>query len=189
VSQTHTNKERNVASGRGMMLTKQIGEYLVACELARRGLVVATFSGNVPDFDIIAINAKGEAFPVQVKAIRGGSWQFSVDKFVEIKFDFDSEKQIVKQIVGKLKPQSIANLVCVFVIAGEKYGDDQFFVLEWKKVQEIAVNSYKSWLELHGNVRPKKHYSLHCAIRKSDLERYQDNWSVITKGVKTVESP
>jgi len=176
-----------VASGRGMMLTKQIGEYLVACELARRGLVVATFSGNVPDFDIIAINAKGEAFPVQVKAIRGGSWQFSVDKFVEIKFDIKFDR--IKQIVGELKPQSIANLVCVFVIAGEKYGDDQFFVLEWKKVQEIAVNSYKSWLELHGNVRPKKHDSLHCAIRKSDLEQYQDNWSVITKGVKTVESP
>jgi hypothetical protein len=172
-----------VASGRDMMLTKQIGEYLVACELARQELVVATFSGNVPDFDIIAINDKGEAFPVQVKAIRGGSWQFSVDKFVEIKFDGK------KQIVGELKPQSIANLVCVFVIAGKEYGDDQFFVLEWKKVQEIAVNKYKSWLESHGNVRPNKHYSLHCAISELDLKEYKNNWSVITKGVKTVESP
>ena len=40
-----------MATGRSNMLIKQIGEYLVACELARRGLVVATFSGNVPDFD------------------------------------------------------------------------------------------------------------------------------------------
>lgn len=172
-----------MASGRGMMLTKQIGEYLVACELARRGLVVATFSGNVPDFDIIAINAKGEAFPVQVKAIRGGSWQFSVDKFVEIKFDGK------KQIIGKPKPQNIANLVCVFVIAGEQYGTDQFYVLEWKKVQEIVITNHARWLALHGGVRPKKHDSLHCAIRKSDLEGYQDRWSVITEGIKTVGPP
>jgi len=40
-----------MATGRGNQLTKQLGEYLVACELARRGLLVATFSGNIPDLD------------------------------------------------------------------------------------------------------------------------------------------
>jgi hypothetical protein len=43
-----------MATGRNNQLTKQLGEYLVACELARRGLLVATFSGNVPDFDLMA---------------------------------------------------------------------------------------------------------------------------------------
>jgi len=48
-----------MATGRSNQLIKQMGEYLVACELARRGLVVATFSGNVPDFDLIATDFKG----------------------------------------------------------------------------------------------------------------------------------
>lgn len=61
-----------MATGRSNMLIKQIGEYLVACELARRGLVVATFSGNVPDFDIIATDFKGSSCPIQVKTIKGG---------------------------------------------------------------------------------------------------------------------
>jgi hypothetical protein len=47
-----------MARGRSNQLTKQVGEYLVACELARRGLLVATFSGNVPDFDLIATDLK-----------------------------------------------------------------------------------------------------------------------------------
>ena len=42
-------------SGFANQLTKQRGEYLVAAELARRGLLVATFSGNVPDFDLLVL--------------------------------------------------------------------------------------------------------------------------------------
>jgi hypothetical protein len=42
-------------SGRNNLLTKQIGEYLVAAELGRKGLIAATFTGNVPDFDILVI--------------------------------------------------------------------------------------------------------------------------------------
>ena len=61
-----------MATGRSNQLIKQIGEYLVACELARRGLLVATFSGNVPDFDLIATDFKGSSCPIQVKTIKGG---------------------------------------------------------------------------------------------------------------------
>jgi len=119
-----------MATGRSNQLIKQIGEYLVACELARRGLLVATFSGNVPDFDLIATDFKGSSCPIQVKTIKGGSWQFSIDKFADITFDGS------KQLIGDKKPLPIRQLVCVFVLAAEKYGEDQFFVLEWSKVQE-----------------------------------------------------
>ena len=51
-----------MATGRSNQLTKQLGEYLVACELARRGFVVATFSGNIPDFDLIATDFKGTSY-------------------------------------------------------------------------------------------------------------------------------
>jgi hypothetical protein len=163
-----------MATGRSNQLIKQIGEYLVACELARRGLLVATFSGNVPDFDLIATGFNGSSCPIQVKTIKGGAWQFSIDKFADISFDGS------KQLIGDKKPLPIPQLVCVFVLAGEKYGEDQFFVLEWSKVQDILIANYKRWLDSHGGVRPRKPDSLHCSIVKSDLQDYKDNWSIIS---------
>ncbi len=163
-----------MATGRGNQVTKQIGEYLVACELARQGLLVATFSGNVPDFDLIATDFKGSSCPIQVKTIKGGAWQFSIDKFADIAFDGS------KQLIGDKKPLPIPRLVCVFVLAGQKYGEDQFFVLEWSKVQDVLIANYTRWLDSHGGVRPRKPDSLHCSIVQSDLRDYKDNWSVVS---------
>jgi hypothetical protein len=163
-----------MATGRSNQLIKQIGEYLVACELARQGLLVATFSGNVPDFDLIATDFKGSSWPIQVKTIKGGAWQFSIDKFADITFDGR------KQLIGDKKPLPIPQLVCVFVLAAEKYGDDQFYVLEWSKVQEILIVNHTSWLNSHGGVRPRQYNSMHCSIVQSDLRDYKDNWYIIS---------
>jgi len=126
-----------MATGRSIQLNKQIGEYLVACELARRGLLVATFSGNVPDFDIIAGAANGRSIPIQVKTVRGGEWQFSVDKFVEVRFD---DK---KQILGSKVVPRIPHLLCILVLATE-YGKDRFYILEWEQLCDIAISSYSA---------------------------------------------
>ena len=163
----------SAATGRSNQLFKQIGEYLVASELARRGLLVATFSGNVPDFDLIATDFKGSSCPIQVKTIKGGSWQFSIDKFADITFVGN------KQIIGNKKPLPIPQLVCVFVLAGKNYGEDQFFILKWSKVQDILIAKYTRCLDLQGGVRPKKFDSLHCSIDQSDLQGYKDNWRII----------
>jgi hypothetical protein len=162
-----------MATGRSNQLIKQIGEYLVACELARRGLLVATFSGNVPDFDLIVTDSMGSSCPIQVKTVRGGSWQFSIDKLADVTFDGN------KQIIGNPKPLSIPDLIFVFVIAGDRYGEDQFFILDWARVQEIVIANHKRWLEAHGGVRPRKPESMHCAVTKEDLRDYKDDWSVI----------
>jgi hypothetical protein len=162
-----------MATGRSNQLIKQIGEYLVACELARQGLLVATFSGNVPNFDLIATDLKGSSCPIQVKTIKGGSWQFSIDKFADITFEGN------KQLVGDKKPLSMPHLVCVFVLAAEKYGGDQFYILEWAEVQNILIANYKRWLDSHDGMRPKNPKSLHCAITQPALKSYKDNWSLI----------
>ncbi len=164
-----------MATGRSNQLIKQIGEYLVACELARQGFLVATFSGNVPDFDLIATDSNGSSCPIQVKAIKGGAWQFSIDKFAHITFEGN------KQIIGEKKPLSVPQLVCVFVITAEKYGADQCFVLEWSKAQDILIENHKQWLNEHGGVRPRKPDSMHCAIGQKDLQKYKDNWEIIKK--------
>jgi hypothetical protein len=162
-----------MASGRSNQLIKQIGEYLVASELARRGLLVATFSGNVPDFDLIATDLKGSSCPIQVKTIKGGAWQFSIEKFAEITFEGDA------QLIGDKKPLSIPELICVFVLVTDHYGKDQFFVLEWAQVQEILIRRYRQWLDSHGGKRPRNPNSLHCSIVPTDLQEFKDNWSII----------
>jgi len=163
-----------MATARNNQLLKQLGEYLVACELARRGLLVATFSGNVPGFDLIVTDSEGSSCPIQVKTIKGGSWQFSMDKFADITFDGS------KQIIGQKKPLLIPQLVGVFVLAADKYGDDKFFVLEWSKVQDILIANHRRWLDAHGGVRPRKPESLHCSIVEQDLRDYKDNWPIIS---------
>lgn len=100
-----------MATGRSNQLIKQLGEYLVACELARRGFVVATFSGNIPDFDLIATDFKGVSYPIQVKTVRGGGWQFSLTKFADISFDGR------KQIIGDKKAFRSRNCyACLFAL-------------------------------------------------------------------------
>jgi hypothetical protein len=73
-----------MATGRSNQLTKQVGEYLVAAELGRLGLLAATFSGNVPEHDIVATDSACKTVPVQVKAVTGTSWQFDIRRFVDI---------------------------------------------------------------------------------------------------------
>lgn len=163
-----------MATGRSNQLNKQIGEYLVACELARRGLLVATFSGNVPDFDIVACDADGNSIPIQVKTIRGGDWQFSVDKFAEVQF------QGKKQTLGSKVPARIPRLLCVLVLATE-YGKDRFFILEWKQLRDIAVSRYRAWLATKGGVRPKNYKSLHCSVSPEQLVKFENQWVKITE--------
>ena len=85
-----------MASGRKNQLTKQIGEYLVAAELCRRGLIATTFTANVPDFDIIATNKAFETIPIKVKTIRQWYWQLDAKKFINIGIDNGVQRVIDK---------------------------------------------------------------------------------------------
>ena len=103
-----------MATGRSNKLVGQTGEYLVAAELSRRGLIATTFTGNVPDFDIIASDEQGKHVSVQVKASSGSSWQFGdIRKFFEIRFKGKH------QIVGRRKECPVRRLVVVFVAIGQ----------------------------------------------------------------------
>ncbi len=42
------------STGRDKYVVKQVGEYLVCAELGRRGYIATSFTGNVPEFDILA---------------------------------------------------------------------------------------------------------------------------------------
>ena len=48
-----------MATGRATKLTGAVGEFVVAAELCRRGLLATPFAGNVPHYDIIASGQSG----------------------------------------------------------------------------------------------------------------------------------
>src|SRR3989304_3723136 len=161
-----------MATGRSTQLTRQIGEHLIAAKLGRLGYIATPFAGNVPDFDLLIADCEGHSTPVQVKAINGGSWQFSISKFLDMEIVYDV--QVVK---GKHKLAN-PNLVCVFVQLADDEKDD-FFIFQLKDLQEYFSKSYK------GGRRSKNPQSLHCAILPKDLEQFRDNWSLIEKTLKS----
>lgn len=167
----------DVGSGRSTKLVGQAGEYLVAGELARRGLISTTFTGNVPHYDIIASNECGKHVSVQVKTITGRTWQFDISKFCDISWDGD------RQIVGDRRTCPIARLVCVLVVLRDR-GEDEFCVLPWERLRDILVADYAGWLEDHGGVRPKNTESLHTALRPQQVARHEDNWKVVEQRLR-----
>jgi hypothetical protein len=164
-----------MATGQGNQLTKQVGEFLVAAEMARRGMLAAVLSGNTPMFDLVATDSQGRTVPVQVKAIRRGSWQFNIGQFANVEF------RGTRQIVGALRPCP-KNLVCVLVVAGGKYGEDAFFVLPMRTVQKLLVRHHRRYLAKFDGTRPKNPRSLHTALGIEQVAEYRDNWKLIAVG-------
>ena len=160
-----------MATGRQGQLTKQVGEYLVAAELSRRGLLTATFAGNVPDYDIVATGGRGQTALVQVKAIAGPSWQFDIRRFADVRYTAGV------QTMGQPRPPPAGDLICVFVRLNT-YGADRFYVLLWPELQRVLINGYRDYLERHGGRRPKRADSFHTALRETPIEPFLDNWSL-----------
>jgi len=167
-----------MATGRSNKLVGQTGEYLVAAELSRRGYIATTFTGNVPDYDIIASNEKGKHVSVQVKTSRSLSWQFGdISRFCEISFKGH------RQVVGRPKRCLVQRLVVVFVVIGAK-SEDRFYILTWSVMRNLLIKHHKAFLAEHGGKRPKKWDSLHCAILEKELKPHRDKWDVIKRNLR-----
>jgi hypothetical protein len=164
-----------MATGRSNKLVGQTGEYLVAAELSRLGLIATTFTGNVPHYDIIASNEDGKHVSVQVKASRSSSWQFGdITRFCEISFKGKH------QIVGQLKRCPVQRLVVVFVRI-DRPGADRYYILRWQRLRDLIVRDHKSYLARSNGVRPQTWDSLHCAISEKTLRPYRDRWDIVKR--------
>lgn len=168
-----------MATGRSNKLVGQTGEYLVAAELSRRGLVATTFTGNVPEYDIVASDETGRHVSVQVKAGRGDSWQFGdITRYCDLSFKGH------RQVVGKPKPCPVRRLVVVFVRLGGEDRDDRFYILPWVRVRDLLVRHHTTYLKKHGSVRPVRWDSLHSAIQEETLRPYRDRWQTVTRNLR-----
>lgn len=163
----------NMVSGRTMQLTKQVGEYLVCAELCRLGFIATTFTGNVPEFDILAINEKHKTIPIQVKTTTGVDWIFDAKKFLNISISQDGRQNIESR-----KDLRFPKLICIYVKLVST-GKDEFYIFKLKKMQDILLDKYSKMLKKKGGRRPRKPESFHFTVSSDDLKKYRNNWNLL----------
>jgi hypothetical protein len=166
-----------MATGRTNQLTGAVGEFLVAAELCRLNLLATPFAGNVPHYDIIASGQSGGHLAVQVKAINGFNWQFDIRKFADVRLSNDGKQQ-----VGERHPEPFPGLMCILVVL-KGTGQDRFFVLGWKDLQDLLVRGYEAYLLEHGGARPKKPDSFHCSLGIKDVGVFENQWVKILEKI------
>jgi hypothetical protein len=163
-------------------LAGQVGEFLVCAELGRRGITATPFSGNVPEFDLIATDSNLKSVPIQVKVTRGKTFQSNITKWLNIEIDETREIQIDKGEKTIDNPDLI--FVCIFLSDAINNNPDRYFILRKKDVQEICVSLYREWMGKRSWKRPKNYKSLHCTYSIDDLEKYEDKWDIILNILK-----
>lgn len=155
-----------MATGRSIQLARQIGEYLAAAELGRRGWIATTFTGSLPGYDILGVNPDGRIIEVQVKAIRSSSWQLSVDQFLDV--------EIVDgvQFVRGVRAIKTARRICMFIELRE-YGSDVFYLCDLTELQELLRADYKD------GARPRNPRTFHHALYPKRIAHLRDNWKIL----------
>lgn len=165
-----------MATGWSMQLAKQAGEYLVAGELCRNRYLAATFNGNVPDYDIVAISESGQTFTVQVKTILRGAFQIDVGRFLDVKGPDGPEG--VQEVLGRLALRDESIWVFVFLEDGQP---PAYFVTDARQVQDLVLEGYTWVLNKFSGRRPRNPYSRHHTLSVRDLERFRDDWGLIER--------
>ena len=166
-----------MTTGRNNKLTGQIGEHLVSAMLGTRGYYATPYSGNVPGFDITAVNSETlKSFPVQVKTSNGGAlFRSTITKWAE--FRIDKEKC---QILGNLLPLQHPDIIWVVVsIKGNDIATARYFVCTEKEVQKRIYEHYKAYLEKNDFRRPRNYKSTQVMLTERDLLDLENNWKII----------
>jgi hypothetical protein len=75
------------------------------------------------------------------------------------------------------------NLIYVCVALSEPASEkrDQFFVLTKKDLQQICARNYREWMDGIEWKRPRNYKSLDNRYYIKDLQKYENNWSLIER--------
>lgn len=149
---TRKNKEN--------ILTGSAGEYFVAAELSRRGIVAALTMSGTDAFDILAVNQSGKSYSIQVKTTQHTKTSWLLGKKDETsKADF----YVFVNLNGKELPEYYivpANIVSDTIskehqhwlkspgLRGQEHKDTPMRVF---RIQERDPRYYNHWEPFCGN--------------------------------------
>jgi hypothetical protein len=162
-----------MATGLSNKLTGQIGEYLACAQLGKRGFIATSFTGNVPEFDLIITNEELKTIPIQVKTTRGTKWPTRADNWIEIEIDHKEKKQIDKG--NKIIKNPGLIYICISLAESDKE-NDRYFILTKQELQEICARNYREWMRKHDWKRPVNYESLDNRYSIDDLLPFENNW-------------
>jgi hypothetical protein len=166
-----------MATGHSNQLTGQIGEYLVCAELGRRGLIATSFTGNVPEYDLLVCDEGLRSLPIQVKTTRSTTWPSRADLWLDIEID-DMAKQ---QVNHGRKEIPNPELIYVCVALGATRREDRFFICTKTDIQDACIKSYTDWMAPKDWKRPKNYKSLDNRYGVEHLAAFEDHWQLITE--------
>ena len=187
-------------------ITGRAGEHHVAAELSERGVYASPFSGNVPEIDVIAADAKrGEVAFIQVKTkrLKSHRWRLSISVGwcipKEVKClcldSCDSSRCAGVLVRSRNHPhhERATNLNdlreqcgrprCFWVFVSlEERG---FWVIPDGALRRAVRNHHTSYLKERGGHRPgRKHDSLVTYLSPEDLAQWHGCWNVLGLGLQ-----
>ena len=153
-----------MATGAGIQQAGQAGEHYVAAELNRRGAYAVTFSGNIPNFDIIASNREQtRAVQIQVKTKRTkGAWQTTINNGIPRRKPKDETRFWI--------------LVDMAIPIGQL---PDFYIIPEYWIQNDIHKAHKTYLKKHGGVRARNPKSTHHGIPVKRIEQWKDKWDIL----------
>jgi len=158
-------------------LAGQIGEYLVCAELGKRDYIATSFTGNVPEFDLIIANVNLNTIPIQVKTSWGDTWPTRANIWIDIEIDEINEKQIDHGDKTISNPDLI--YVCVALSETDSKEKDRYFILKKKEMQIVCAANYRAWMLKHNWKRPRNYKSLDNRYEINNLLEFENNWKLI----------
>lgn len=156
-----------IKAGEGTLIGNA-GEYYVAAELLKRGVVAALAPRNAPSFDILATKT-GKTIRIRVKTKSGEytDWQWVVKKDGTIFRDLSSEGDFT-----------------VLVNLTRETKDLEFYVVPTTVLNDWLERDFNEWVQAPGkNGRPRnpnnKKRHLNCPKFKDQLRTYLHNWDIL----------
>lgn len=107
-----------------------------------------------------------------MKAINGGSWQFSADTFLNI--EVVNGQQVINGTKKLLNPK----LLCIFVLLIGR-GKDEFYLFHLSDLQKHCVKVYKP-----RGQSSKNPDSRHCAVSPKEFSRFKENWKLLESALQ-----
>jgi hypothetical protein len=143
--------------------TQQVGragEHFVAAELHRRGAYAVTFSGNMPEIDILASDVtRRRTVAIQVKTKTAGTWQ----------------TLITRGRRRRRKPDETDFWVFVDLGKDPEVRPDYFVTPRWW-IENSIYKRHQEYLVRHGGHRARTPESKHHAIPLSAIEEWRECW-------------
>ncbi|MGE4319316.1 MAG: hypothetical protein AB7E96_10500 [Deferribacterales bacterium] len=164
-------------SGSERKLTGQVGEFLVCAQLGTMGYYASPYSGNMPGFDVTAVNPTTlKSFPIQVKTSNTDTMlRTTIDHWIEYNIVDENKYQF-----GEKKKLKHPNMIWILVQLKENsIKEPVFFICTEQQIQDLVINGFVSYMNKNGGRGPRGGISPHATLSTEQLKDFKEKWNLL----------